>query len=108
MDIIKPSDDDSSAESSSARSSYHAFVTMQVTEEIEVEETYIMNAHGLPCREYCIRLRLTDPATYPPDAGISFEQVLPPPLQPAHLIAADRHILHVMYQGDCFGGPNRR
>ena len=48
-----------------------------------MEETYIMNAHNLPCREYCIRLRLTDPATYPPDAGISFEQVLPPPLWPA-------------------------
>ena len=51
---------------------------MQVTEEMEVEETYIMDAHGIPCREYCIRLRLTDPALYPPDAGITFEQVLTP------------------------------
>ncbi len=35
-----------------------------------------MSAHGVPCRDYCIRMRLTDPATYPPDAGITFEQVL--------------------------------
>lgn len=34
-----------------------------------------MNAHGIPCREYCIRMRLTDPAAYPSDAGITFEQV---------------------------------
>lgn len=47
----------------------------QVTEEIEVEETYVLDPHGSPGREYCIRLRLTDPTTYPPEAGITFDQV---------------------------------
>ena len=41
-----------------------------------MEETYVLDPHGSPGREYCIRMRLTDPATYPPEAGISFEQVL--------------------------------
>ena len=52
------------------------WVPVQVTEEIEVEEAYIMDPHGSPGREYRIRMRLTDPTTYPPEAGISFEQVL--------------------------------
>ncbi len=47
----------------------------EVTDEMEVEETYVLDHHGSPGREYCIRMRLTDPATYPPEAGISFEQV---------------------------------
>ncbi len=51
------------------------WVPVQVTEEIEVEEAYIMDPHGSPGREYRIRMRLTDPTTYPPEAGISFEQV---------------------------------
>jgi hypothetical protein len=47
----------------------------QVAEEIEVEETYVLDPHGSPGREYCIRIRLTDPATYPPEAGVTFDQV---------------------------------
>ncbi len=67
---------------------------VQVTEAIEVEETYSMSAHGVPSRDYCIRMRLTDPDTYPPDAGITFEQVLTSPLQPACPHAHDREVAH--------------
>lgn len=50
----------------------------QVVEGIEVEERFVTAAGGSRMREYRVRLRFAHPDTYPPEAGLTFEEVLCP------------------------------
>ncbi len=51
---------------------------MQVVEDIEVEESYVLgNETGGRGREYKVAMRFTDPAKYPPEAHLSYEEVRP-------------------------------
>ena len=54
----------------------------QVVEDIEVEERYVLGEDGGSGgrgREYKVAMRFADPAKYPPEANISYEEVLPLP-----------------------------
>lgn len=49
---------------------------MQVVEEIEVEESYVLgNDMGGRGREYKVAMRFSDPAKYPPEAHLQYEEV---------------------------------
>lgn len=53
----------------------------QVVEDIEVEERYLLGKEaGTRGREYKVAMRFADPAKYPPEAGLSYEEVLYLPL----------------------------
>jgi hypothetical protein len=61
-------------------------VTVQVVEDIEVEERYVLGGDGSSGgrgREYKVAMRFADPAKFPPEANITYEEV--PPLSIATL-----------------------
>lgn len=80
-------------------------VTVQVVEDIEVEERYVLGGDGGSGgrgREYKVAMRFADPAKYPPEANITYEEV--PPLPTAtlyslpsatYLIATSMHKGHL-------------
>lgn len=58
---------------------------MQVVEHIEVEERYVLgNETGGRGREYKVAMRFSDPAKYPPEAHLSYEEVLSLPAASPH------------------------